>query len=216
MNISNIIGKVNISNIDIILIINLKHRTDRKEHIINEMNIFNIPTNKYKIIEAIQDENGAIGCYYSHIKCINFLIDNNFKNGLILEDDFTFKKNILTIKSINILNKYLENKFNYDIIMISGNILICNQYDNFLDKCINVQTTSGYLIHYEFYEKILKNYKEGLLKLESNPNDKTKYAIDIYWKILQPNSKWYILKNLIGYQYISYSDIENKIVEYKC
>jgi len=56
------------------------------------MTLLNIPKNKYKIIEAIHNENGAIGCYQSHIKCIKYLIDNNLKNGLILEDDFTFKK----------------------------------------------------------------------------------------------------------------------------
>jgi GR25 family glycosyltransferase involved in LPS biosynthesis len=205
-----------ISSIDIILIINLEKRTDRKEHIINQMNLLKIPENKYYIMKAVFNDNGAIGCYYSHINCIKFLLHNNYKNGLILEDDFTFKKSIITAKSFQILNYYLNNNFNFDIIMISGNILISKQYDNFLDKCINAQTTSGYIVNAVFYNKLLENYQDGLNKLLTEPTNKEQYAIDIYWKILQPISNWYSLNKLIGYQYISYSDIENKIVDYKC
>jgi hypothetical protein len=58
---------------------------------------------------------------------------------------------MITSKSINIINNYIQNKFNYEIIMISGYILISKKYDNFLDKYINGQTTSGYLVNCIYY-----------------------------------------------------------------
>ena len=42
------------------------------------------------------------------------------------------------------------------------------------------------------------------------------YAIDMYWKKLQPQSNWFIFYPKIGFQYDSYSDIENHIVNYNC
>ena len=35
------------------------------------------------------------------------------------------------------------------------------------------------------------------------------------WKKLQPESKWYHFKNRLGVQSEDYSDIENKVVNYK-
>jgi len=50
--------------------------------------------------------------------------------------------------------------------------------------------------------------------LEKTKN-KHLYAIDMIWKKLQPESKWYHFINCLGVQREDYSDIENKVVNYK-
>jgi len=40
--------------------------------------------------------------------------------------------------------------------------------------------------------------------------------MDIYWKQLQKTDKWYITNPVLGYQRMSYSDIEKRITDYNC
>ena len=42
------------------------------------------------------------------------------------------------------------------------------------------------------------------------------YCFDIYMKKLQPVSNWYCLNPKVGKQIESYSDIENRVVDYEC
>ena len=87
--------------IDKIYIINLKHRTDRLEHIIGELNKVNVDKNKVEIIEAVYEpELGALGCAKSHIIALEKFIFSKNKNCLIFEYDFSFLKD----------RNYIENK----------------------------------------------------------------------------------------------------------
>jgi glycosyl transferase family 25 len=52
----------------------------------------------HKLITA-----GEIGCYLSHIKCWEYIVENNLPYAVILEDDFTVKGNIAS------LHQYLAN-----------------------------------------------------------------------------------------------------------
>ena len=60
---------------------------------------------------------------------------------------------------------------------------------------------------------LLNNFKDGVQKLLTT-NNKKQYAIDIYWKQLQPIDKWYLLYPLTVTQYENFSDIEKKNTNY--
>ena len=68
--------------------INLDHRTDRKEHVINQLTTLGLPT--FERFNAIKMENGAIGCSMSHLKILQEAVKNNWDHLLIVEDDITF------------------------------------------------------------------------------------------------------------------------------
>jgi hypothetical protein len=59
----------------------------------------------------------------------------------------------------------------------------------------------------------LKNFKDGLELLKTNPYEKRLYAIDMYWKRLQQDN-WFILYPLTVIQKATYSDIEDRFVDY--
>ena len=200
--------------IDIIYYINLKERKDRNEEFLEEMKKIEFPTNKIKRIDAIKHTRGEIGCSYSHIKTLREFISSPYNNCIIFEDDFSFKISKDEFK--NLLNKVFTNNIDYDIIMLSCNIVskIPSNY-NFLDKLIEGQTTAGYLLSKKFAQKLLDNYIEGVILLESNTVYKyTMYGLDQYWKKLQPDNNWYIFNPIIGYQRESYSDIHKVVVNY--
>jgi ribosomal-protein-serine acetyltransferase len=76
------------SYIDKIIYINLSKRTDRREEIENELNNFNL---YYERFEAIPTpECGIYGCGLSHLSVLKLAKERNYKNILILEDDFQF------------------------------------------------------------------------------------------------------------------------------
>ena len=46
-------------------------------------------------------------------------------------------------------------------------------------------------------------------------NEWNNYYVDQSWKVLQPNDNWYSFTPSVAHQRTSYSDIENKIIDYK-
>ena len=130
--------------IDKIFIINLAHRTDRKEHMINEMKKQNIsnyeffdairPTLKEvnewnsnycnyvkKDVHPLKFDNyriGCLGCLKSHIEVIKIALTRNYKNILILEDDTEF---ITDISKLYEYSEQIDN--NYDMLYLCGSHL---------------------------------------------------------------------------------------------
>jgi glycosyl transferase family 25 len=201
-------------NIDIIYYINLNYRTDRNRSFLQEMEKIDFPKDKIKRFSAIKHNRGEIGCSRSHIEILKEFIDSNYENCIIFEDDFVFNVTPEIIKST--FQKLFDSKIDYDIIMLAGNTINnkLTQYD-FIRKVNNGQTTSGYLLSKKFAKTLLNNYIESEKLLSSHDRSYYQYfAIDQYWKILQPNNKWYIFNPVLGKQKDSYSDIEKVFINY--
>ena len=201
-------------NIDIVYYINLNYRIDRKESFLNEMRKINFPEEKISRFSAVKNDRGEIGCSRSHIEVLKQFINSNHNNCIIFEDDFIFKVSPEKVKSS--FTQLFDNNVDYDVVMLSGNT-INNTSTNldFLLKVNNCQTASGYMISKKFAQTLLDNFISGEQLLSSHDRSYYPiYAIDQYWKILQPNSKWYIFNPSIGKQKGSYSDIERGYVNY--
>jgi glycosyl transferase family 25 len=195
---------------DKILIINLKHRTDRKNKILQELNRFLFDTDKILFIDAVYNkENGALGCTASHIKCIQYAIKNNLDNILILEDDYNFCHNT---ELFNIeLSKFLSFNSNWSALLlnISEHGPPINLKTNINNVYINLwsNTTAAYAVKKHIFKDLLNNFQNSL--------NSDKGPIDFHWNNLRIKYNWYVNKNILGYQRESYSDIENKIVKYR-
>lgn len=64
------------------------------------------------------------------------------------------------------------------------------------------------------YDTMISNFKAGLEQLIKDPTNKRMYALDMYWKLLQPQYFWYMIIPLTTVQYENYSDIEHQDVNY--
>lgn len=192
--------------------INLAHRTDRNDHMINQFKDYNI-TN-YERIEAVKHTRPPIGCSSSHIITLEKFIQSQLDYCIIMEDDFQFT--VQLSKYNQLLNILFSSDIDWNIVLLAGNVLKASKYNNFLKKCVDVQTTSGYLVHRKFANKLLDNYKTGKELFEQKHNG-NKYALDRYWKRLQntPN-KFFIFNPKCGKQLASYSDIQKKKTNYGC
>jgi len=204
------------NNFDKIYYINLDHRKDRCAHINNELSKFSIDQNKIKRISGIYIKNfGPLGCAKSHYLALQDFINSKEETCVILEDDFEFLFEPEYIN--NLLQQVFDNKINFDVLMLSANILNSIKTEfNFIDKIIDAQTLSGYCVSKNFAPILLNNYRESIYNLEKIGHIVPNYCVDMHIKKLQPFSNWYVLNPKIGKQINSYSDNENKIVNYDC
>lgn len=189
--------------------INLEHRTDRKEHVENQLNYFSLNPKRFN---AIKLKNGAIGCSLSHIKLLEYAKENNFEHILIVEDDILFLNPDLFLQQFN---KFLSNNNNFDVLLLAGNNMPPFKYID--DTCIKVtrcQTTTAYLVKNHYYDTLINNFREGLHKLIIQPSLHNFYAIDKYWFHLQEKDNWFLIIPLSITQKPSYSDIEKRFTNY--
>ena len=214
-----------------IFYINLKERTDRKEEIEKEFG--KLENKKYKFnikkIDAIKKGNGALGAAESHIKALKLAKELNLNQVIIAEDDLIIKEELV--------NKYFDIIHNFekewDVIILSGWFYSFfnetkTSIDNNLVKCSSTQSCTWYLIKKNYYDSLIdcfteskRNLKNKTLKKKRRSKNKTRkkkkktlWTIDQNWKKLQKKDNWYRFNVNLGYQRASYSDIENKFVDY--
>lgn len=125
--------------IDAILIINLKHRTDRWDNLYNKLKEIGVEDKAVKI-EAIDGKTlpgylekpwftgktpdlvsrmkaGSAGCCLSHRKAIAYAKEHGFKRILLMEDDALFNDN-LTGREGDLVGEVIENPANWDMFYL--------------------------------------------------------------------------------------------------
>ena len=189
-------------------IINLDYRVDRRYKSQNEVEKL---SSKINIFNAIKDSRGAIGCTKSHIEVLKHAIDLDLEYVFICEDDIKILNDRYVLFGVN----EIMTNFDWDVIIVSG--VSRNEiktHNKFINKVTDCQTTTSYIVNKKYMKKLLNNFTEGLENLIKT-NNKSLYAIDIYWKLLQKTDNWYCINKKYVYQHSDLSDIENKYVNYK-
>lgn len=213
------ISKSCLENIDAILYINLEIRPDREEHILKEIKKIDPLLSKTHRIDAVLcKENGALGCSLSHIKALELILGNpSWKNVMLLEDDFTFYTD--NSNNLHYIINYMLNELKvYDMILLGVGIDRLKMEDTVnenIKRVLSSQTTSGYIVNSKYINTLLSNYRESSSNMKQF-GWKSEWCLDQYWKKIMPISNWYTYKNRIAYQYENYSDIEGKVISYKC
>jgi glycosyl transferase family 25 len=189
--------------IEHVVYINLEHRTDRRAQVEEELKVFG---NRVERFNAFQRSPGGIGCSMSHLAVLRRAKEQGWQNVLVVEDDFVWTHNK---DAINVFNKLAHQP--YDVILLGGAYV---KYDTVTYKLFEGQTALAYLVDHTYYDTLISNFKEGLegfLKTMKYPV----YALDQYWKKLQPHDKWYIVHPSLCMQRPSFSDIEKTYVDYR-
>ena len=193
-----------------VVYINLDHRVDRRMHV--ETQLKSIGIENAERFKAIILDNGALGCSMSHLKCVENAKKNNYKYLMVCEDDIEFTDPTLFTTQ---LNSFLNSNIEWDVILMAGNnMLPYVPENNFCIKVLNCQTTTGYIVKNEYYDKLIKNYKDGIKRLIET-NNHFNYNIDKYWFRLQRKDNWFLIIPLSVVQKGDYSDIEKKVTNFK-
>ena len=188
--------------------INLDSRTDRKLLVENELNALEW---KYERFPAIEKEDGRLGCSMSHLRVLMTAKERNLDYVVILEDDIQFK-------NPGFFNEHLKKAIDhdFDVLLIAGNIRppITPTDNPNLFRVQKSYTTTGYIVKNHYYDKLIQNYKMGILQLMKNPEQMGRYEIDVFWDTLQQKDNWFIIMPRTVTQLVDYSDILKKDVNY--
>lgn len=189
--------------------INLETRTNRKEHVEQQLRNVGLEATRFN---AIRHEVGAIGCAMSHLELLRMAKHKQLDHILIVEDDILFLNP--DVFQIN-LARFLASDHTFDVLMLAGNNMGPFRIQD--DTCVQVRncfTTTGYLVREAYYDRLIANIEKGLELFQENPTKGHLYAIDVYWQTLQQQGVWYLLTPLSVIQMPDYSDIEQKQVDY--
>jgi len=188
--------------------INLDSREDRREQFEEECKKMNLQVERFSAIKTFP---GGIGCTESHLNVLKKARDLKLESVIIFEDDFQF------LISREEYDQILLNlPTNYDVVMLSYNIKQSEPFNEMFGKVLEVQTTSGYIVHSRFYEKIINRVEEGLRLFKLYSSDHHSYILDQYWKPLQPISNWYYSLKRVGKQRPGFSNIMKAYIDYDC
>jgi hypothetical protein len=197
--------------------INLDHREDRNIHV--KIELAKIGIHNETRMSATKTANGAIGCSLSHVKCVELAKKNGWSHVFICEDDIKFTNPELLLENIEKFNAFCQTtNFEWDVLMVGGNNCPPHKSVPGSNDCIiqisNCRAALGYIVQKHYYDTLIQNFREGAAQLIKNPTNKYEYAIDMNWAKLQQKDRWFLIVPLTVTQMESYSDIENKYVNY--
>jgi glycosyl transferase family 25 len=190
--------------IDKIFYINLDKRQDRRREIETELEKMQFPLDKIERFCAI--ECGQIGCIESHLSIIRLAKERNYKNILILEDDFQFIVDRLTFDVE--LGKFFDKGLSFYVLMLAHLCYGSNYFDEQVSVGTNCQDGSGYIVNKSAFDGLihwLSLASEMLLKTGAH----WLYMNDQIWKNMQGEDRWFILNKKMGQQNGSKSDLAN-------
>jgi GR25 family glycosyltransferase involved in LPS biosynthesis len=190
------------SIIDGIIIINLISRKDRLEKCYEILEEIGMKKEDVFVLDATYIVgNGEIGCTHSHYRAVRHAIRMNWKNVLILEDDFKFEVSIDTFNSS--LKQMVTSLEHWDVIMFEWGLNDIEHRTSSVDECHLLRKvthekrgawrTVAYFVNSSIFEKLLKNFKISYKVQQKRRNIIFKdYLIDKYWQKLQHSNDWYI------------------------
>ncbi len=191
---------------DKIYCINLDRRFDKFEQFQSEVNKVNeFEFERYSAVDGNLIENktklknGEVGCLLSHLDILYKIVENNYKNVLIFEDDAVFLNNF------NMFEEYMKQvPQNWDMLYFGGNqmkqtIQITDNVHK-VTKCF----TTGY---YSITNKMARILIPIVEKME--------YQIDVIYAKQHLNYNCYVFNPKICIQRPGYSDVLGREVNYK-
>lgn len=174
-------------------IINLKHRTDRRDHMINEIKKLPI---SYEFVEGIVDETKT--CFQSQKKCIQLAKENNLPYVLVLEDDAIFTDHV-----IEILEKTFSEvqTMNWDMFFLGANLQApASRISDSLLKLNGAYAAHAYIVNAQFYDTII--------------NLPHICEMDVHYHDLMIKHNIFMCDPMIAYQLPSYSDLQDGYRDY--
>lgn len=203
--------------IEQIYILNLVERVDRYAEILCELSHMNAPLHRIHHVKGEKKEftdskilNSYLGATESHLIAAKHMKEKGYKNGLVMEDDFTFNFNYDEHKEN--LKQFFNKGYHYDVCLISY-----SKYHNILpfDDLLSLSfqectTTSGYLLSLSTVDKVIDCFQEGFDKMLET-RDYNTYVCDRYWAKLQKDRGFFLFNKKMGYQRLTYSDIQKRV-----
>ena len=194
-----------------IVYINLAKRSDRDLQIRSEFERLGLID--VARFEAIEDENGGLGCALSHEACLTGSLRNRASVTIICEDDLEFLAPRQKIEAL-IQEFLLDSRLD---VLCLGNAVIETpvKISDRLSISNTVQTTSCYVLKPRSIPHILNSARKSAARLGAG-RQYSRSAFDQVWKSDQQWRLVFAVPNTpVAKQRPSFSDIEKRDVRYQ-
>jgi GR25 family glycosyltransferase involved in LPS biosynthesis len=188
--------------------INLQRRTDRRTEIEGELSRLGLSAERF---DAIEEAPGYVGCFKSHLEVLKKARDAGYPNVLVLEDDFEC---IVSKEEFDAqLRAFFTSNIPYNVLMLSYNLHESEPHNEIVGYARNAATASGYVVHRDYYDTLIGLYEWALPQLIETGAHWI-YMNDVIWGRLQAYDEWFYFLVRLGRQRKSYSDLQERVVEY--
>ena len=202
-----------------IYVLNLEDRVDRFTEIMAELCAVGAPLDRVHHYKAAKkkvtgDElvDAYLGATQNHFAVVHHFREtpDERRHCLVLEDDFMFTSNVKALQTS--LQTFFERDYDYQVCLLAASKFHeTKPYDDLLrlsyQECT---TTAGYLLKRDTCSEVLQCFEEGYAGMLST-RKYTTYVCDRYWAKLQPQNKFFLFDNKLGYQRCSYSSITKTV-----
>ena len=201
--------------------INLDRRGDRWVECQANYESMGLSPTAVRRVAAVEDADfGALGCAKSHVSVLShFLTQEAAPYCLVLEDDFDLIRPFSEL--VDSFNGLATERIDWDALLLVGTSVIAGPAQTpGIARAVESQCTAGYLVNRRYAPTLLACFAESipllenLRKLQPRHFAVSRLAIDVAWKRLQRRDRWYIFSPSMGRQRPSFSDIEQRVVNY--
>ena len=192
--------------IEKVVYINLNERTDRRAAVEAELlKVF--PAERVERFAAIRNAKGAIGCSLSHLAVLERAKAAGWANVLVVEDDLVWSDDLERSAA------HVEGTAwggDWDVVLLGGTFVDCTAEG----RVREAQSGVCYLVRQEYFDTLIANLREGVEGLIRGGDYKV-FALDQFWKRLQPVNRWWVALPMACFQRPDFSDIEGQHVDYR-
>lgn len=188
--------------------INLDSRLDRAAHMVKQFNALGLST--YKRFAATKCAPGILGCNISHRNLLASWQYNDYRLLMVCEDDAEF---LIGLKELEILLAEFMNDDRLDVLCLGFNVGHQLRISEHFCVSRDIQTTSAYVIKSGVEPYLCEKFNKAVGLARSGLPPKAS-ALDVIWKELQGLLVFVVPVARAVKQVESYSDIENKVVNY--
>jgi glycosyl transferase family 25 len=201
--------------------INLDRRADRWEQGQANFKAMGLDPVAVERLAAVEDaEFGALGCAKSHVMALaRFLTRDSAPYGLFLEDDFEFQRPFGDL--VDTFTQLTAQRLDWDALLLMGTSVVAHGVQApGLARVQEAQSAAAYLVSRRYAATLLGCFADSVAQMEAlrSPGLRayttSRLAIDQVWKPLQRRDRWYIFSPAFGHQRPSFSDIEQREVNY--
>jgi len=204
-----------LNDFDRIVCINLPTRQDRWNAALHEfakMNLRNVQR-----FRAIKHKRGIRGCTMSHVQVVQQAQEDGLKNLLILEDDVKFIcQDQRLIKEA--LKELSEVRWDMFYLGSSSNSNFRKFSKYLLKPTSGVKATHAYALNSSVFQQIIDHKWVWQIpdweSLDDNSLRLAEHIDKFYRDILIPNCRCFHINPIQAVQRKSYSDVQNKVMDY--
>lgn len=204
-----------------IVFINLDSRKDRLLNMKNDVLPYFAPYAEHvHRISAVRHTHGGKGCSMSHVKALQYAMDNGFEHTLVFEDDATIDGEDKQDMVDKCMRSFQEVKDVYDVFVCGSvdatRVMFEDPNLKYTDHVCRAHGAHAYIIH-RTYLPLLKNlYEFSATHLSDIKTAKNyhEFALDQLHKQLQMYHAWFICKSNSVIQLPMYSDISKAMIHH--